>query len=244
MGFDNVADALSVSSVLLERYLEAADIALDAALPSGPRPVEQHWDVPYGIDINPKDYRSRTGVRALEDGTFISFNSGDTPVICEHFKAPVEGDYRFRVRAYAYHSDGKPLVMSIMAGSFDQRNPNRRTVGYYDLPPETVEPRAIEFTEHLPAKGSIKILSFHLGRRNLDTPELVESYEGPGVAIASVEVAGPLTEQWPPQTYRTLLGGVDPQSATVADAGAFCNRSRGGRFAGRSVRTIWLAMSA
>src|SRR5262249_4229676 len=37
-GFDNVDLALDLSSTLLERYLEAAEVALDAALAHGPRP--------------------------------------------------------------------------------------------------------------------------------------------------------------------------------------------------------------
>lgn len=37
-GFDNIGEALNVSSVLMERYLEAADVALDAAIVKGERP--------------------------------------------------------------------------------------------------------------------------------------------------------------------------------------------------------------
>ena len=37
-GFDNVAAALNISPVQMERYLEAADLALDAAVAAGPRP--------------------------------------------------------------------------------------------------------------------------------------------------------------------------------------------------------------
>ena len=37
-GFDNVAAALNISPVQMERYLEAADLALDAAVAAGPQP--------------------------------------------------------------------------------------------------------------------------------------------------------------------------------------------------------------
>ena len=40
-GFDNSAEALHVSSFLLEQYLEAADKVLDAAIVNGPRPEMQ-----------------------------------------------------------------------------------------------------------------------------------------------------------------------------------------------------------
>ena len=37
-GFDNVAAALNISPLQIERYLEAADLALDAAVAAGPKP--------------------------------------------------------------------------------------------------------------------------------------------------------------------------------------------------------------
>jgi len=40
-GFDNVGAALSTSSQLLERYLEAADVALKAAMIDTPRPARR-----------------------------------------------------------------------------------------------------------------------------------------------------------------------------------------------------------
>ena len=114
MGFDNIADALNVSSVLMERYLEAADVALDAAIPAGPKPELKHYDVAYGFDTrrNPNDYRLKSGMRILEDQTLVLFNSGDySPIVCDNLKVPVEGDYHIRLRAYAYQSK-TPITVS------------------------------------------------------------------------------------------------------------------------------------
>ena len=77
----------------------------------------------------------------LPDETFVYFNSGETPITCDRFKAPVEGDYRFRMPVYAYQSPGKPLTLSIMVGSFDPRTPKRRTVGFFDAPPDAEQSR-------------------------------------------------------------------------------------------------------
>ena len=45
-GFDNVGEALHASSFLMERYLEAADMALNAAIASGPQPpmIRKRYD--------------------------------------------------------------------------------------------------------------------------------------------------------------------------------------------------------
>jgi mono/diheme cytochrome c family protein len=219
MGFDNVADALSVSSVLMERYLEAADVALGQAIAVGPAPPTKHWSVAYGPVTNrPDDYRLKSGMRSLDDGTFVLFNSGDVPITCDRFKAPVEGEYRFRIPAYAYQSPDQPLTMSVLAGSFDARSPNVHTIGYFDVGPDPAKPRMIEFTQRLPKNGTCKIMSYHLGRRSLDKPELVKAYTGPGIAVARVEVDGPLNESWPPASMRRLFGELDVDHATIADA--------------------------
>jgi len=219
MGFDNVADALSVSSVLMERYLEAADAALDAALPAGPRPTAKHFDVAYGFDSkNPEDYRYKSGMKVLEDGTLVLFNSSDyAPVVCDRIKAPVEGRYHIKMRAYAYQSN-TPLTMGLLAGTFSQNSSQRHVVGYYDVPPDAGKPLTIEFTDHLPKNGTVKVLTYHLGQRNLNTTELVKDYKGPGVAMGHVEVDGPLYESWPPPSYSRLFGTLDVSKATVADA--------------------------
>src|SRR5438477_523657 len=46
-GFDNNAEALHVSSYLMENYLEAADRVLDAAIANGPRPttIKKRYDI-------------------------------------------------------------------------------------------------------------------------------------------------------------------------------------------------------
>jgi hypothetical protein len=214
MGFDNIGDALNVSSVLMERYLEAADAALDAAIVTKPRPETKTWNVMMGPETkNPNDYRLRVGARWLPDETFVYFNSGDVPIVCDRFKAPVPGRYRIRLTCYAYGSD-KPLAMSVIAGSFDPKAPKTRTVGYFDVRPE--EARVIEWVEQLPLRGTFKVLAHGIGRRDLS--KNVEQYEGPGVAVARVEAEGPLLDSWPPAGHRRLFGELDLQKATLADA--------------------------
>ncbi len=224
LGFDNIGEALSVSSVLMERYLVAADAALDAVLVKGPRPETKTWHLtmePNNIrkpeTNNGKwDYRLASGVRVLEDGTYIFFNSGFQPMRLEKFQAPLEGNYRFRVTSYAVQSGGKPLTLEIFGGSFDTRSLNTRLVGLYDVPED--QPTVIEFVEHLPLKGSIRPFPYRLGQHNLATQELVDAYKGPGIAVRSVDIEGPLIKDWPPVGCQRLLGDVELAKGTLADA--------------------------
>jgi len=224
MGFDNVGEALNVSAILMERYVEAADVALDAVLVKGKKPETQKWHLtmmPNNIrtpesNAGKWDYRLASGVRVLPDETFIFFNSMFQPMRLEKFQAPVAGRYAFRVSAYAAQSGGQKLTFALYAGSFDPKSVNTHLVGHFDVPPD--QPKVIEFTDNLPFRGSIRPLPYRLGQHSINTPELVEAYKGPGVAIQWVEVEGPLLDQWPPRGYQRLLGGAELESATIEDA--------------------------
>lgn len=217
MGFDNVAAALNVSSVLMERYVEAADAALDAAIVSGPQPKQQTWDVPYGPDNkNPNDFRFKRGQRLEADGTFMIFQSGDLLAQTDKFRAPVEGRYAFRFTVQAKNSDGKPIVMSIMVGSFSANNPKKWTIGYFDAPAD--KPRTFELNEYLPKGGSIKVMAHGLPRVPLDKDDVRAAYAGPGLCVSQIHVEGPLFASWPPPSHQRLLGALDLKQGTGADA--------------------------
>src|SRR5438445_4022794 len=55
-GFDNGAEALHVSSFLMEQYLEAADKVLDAAIVNGPKPwmINKRFDIKDERSVKPK----------------------------------------------------------------------------------------------------------------------------------------------------------------------------------------------
>jgi len=224
LGFDNVGEALNVSAILMERYVEAADTALDLVLVKGKKPESKKWHLsmmPNNIrtpenNSGKWDYRLASGVRVLPDETFIFFNSMFQPMRLEKFQAPVEGHYRFKVSAYAAQSSGQKLTFALYAGSFEPKSVNTHLVGHFDVPPE--EPTVLEFTDHLPFRGSIRPFPYRLGQHTLNTPELVEAYKGPGVAIQWIEIEGPLIAQWPPRGYQRLLGSVELEKGTLEDA--------------------------
>src|SRR5690606_22470232 len=88
-GFDTVADGLRLSTLQMEKYLEAADVALEAAIDFGPEPkqisgrmflkdeegVRKNLDMPEGTQTNPSDPKSkhRHLMRELPDA-IVYFN--------------------------------------------------------------------------------------------------------------------------------------------------------------------------
>ncbi len=215
-GFDNVGAALNISPVLLERYLDAVDATIDAAI----APVHNLESKTERFDL----YDSLptwfiAGVWKQSEGVILFRNSGDSATDLRKFKAPAPGRYRFRISASAHNSE-TPLPMAVLLGNFVVSGNPTRHLGYFDAPPSgpTSEPTVIEFEERLLAKNdTIKVTPVALPFVYLKH-ETMPEYPGPGLHVHWMEVEGPLAEVRPTESYRRVFGDVDPQSGTLKDA--------------------------
>jgi len=212
-GFDNVGAALNVSPVLMERYLEAADVVLNAAV----APVHKLESKTERLDLFdslPKWFLA--GVWKRDEGVMLFRNSGESATDLRKFKARAPGRYRFRIAASAHNSQ-TPLPMAVLVGNFVVSGfGDVRHLGYFDAPPDT--PAVIEFEERLGAKNdTVKVTPVGLPFVYLNEKNMPE-YPGPGLQIHWIEVEGPLPEAWPSESYRRVFGDVDPKSGTLADA--------------------------
>lgn len=211
-GFDNVGAALNVSPVLIERYLEAADAVLNAAV----APVHSEASRTERFDLHdslPKWFLA--GTWKQQEGVILFRNGGDSASDLRQFKAPAPGRYRFRISASAHNSD-TPLPMAAVLGNFVVSGNPTRHLGYFDAPPG--QPRVIEFEEKLLEKNdTIKVTPIALPFVYLKQ-ETMQEYPGPGLHIHWMEVEGPLPEKWPTDSYRQVYGDVNPKVATPAEA--------------------------
>ncbi len=211
-GFDNVGAALNVSPVHIERYLEAADAVLDAAV----APVhhveskKERFDL---YDSLPKWFLA--GVWKQDEGVILFRNSGDSATDLRQFRAPAPGRYRFRISASAHNSE-TPLPMAVLLGNFVVSGNPTRLVGYFDAPPG--QPAVTEFEERILARNdTIKVTPVALPFVYLSHKTMPE-YPGPGLQIHWIEVEGPFAESWPTESYRRVFEDVDPRSGTLSDA--------------------------
>ena len=211
-GFDNVGAALNISPVLMERYLQAADAVIDAAI----KPVHQLESRTERFDLYdslPKWFIA--GVWKQDEGVVLFRNSGDSATDLRQFKAPAPGRYRFRISASAHNSES-PLPMAVLLGNFVVSGNPTRHLGYFDAPPN--EPAIIEFEERLLAKNdTIKVTPVALPFVYLKH-ETMPEYPGPGLHIHWIEVEGPFPDNWPTESYRRVFGSIDPKTGTLADA--------------------------
>jgi len=112
-GFDNIGDVLSLSPVLLERYLAAAEsITQRAILPNPPSPPKRHiscrYCEPAGRDVPESRYRPITSKADAEP-----IQSG--PLFTRYQIPP--GDFVFRAKLYAEAPEGQTVKIVVLACS-------------------------------------------------------------------------------------------------------------------------------
>lgn len=200
-GFDNVGEALDLSPVHLQRYMEAAGKALDAAACNGPAIERTNPSYAFDTGGNAKFVGKEWLKRP--DGAVVFYGSGGYPSIKADHRTAIEGRYRVRVTGYAYQSE-TPVRFAIYLGPEYQTG--SKLFGHFELPPG--EPTTIEFEAPL-RKGDI--IRFYPRRIPNPYGEIkkagVEAYKGPGLALVKLEVDGPL-EPWPGRGHKLRFGEI------------------------------------
>lgn len=210
LGFDNVGAALNVSPVLVERYLEAADAVISAAIApvTKVKPVRETHLL---MDSMPTWFKT---VYPINDNELVLFRGDSTPTFLGKVRAREAGRYRFRIPVRAYQSD-EPLTLAVLAGNFNSAAGSARHVGYFDVHPGKLRDIVVEVP--LRQRETIKLYPVAMPRIYLRKENFAE-YPGPGVSIGPIELEGPLRETWPTESYRRIYGDVDPEQGTAADA--------------------------
>ncbi len=204
-GFDNIGEALSISSVQMQRYVEAAELALNAALFADTRPETKKETYTYEVGLDRQSSAKHWLKR--EDGAVVVFNDGGFPSTqLPGFKATAAGVHRVRVSGYGYQIQ-EPVPFALIAGTFN-RGGDQDIRGFYELPP--AKAGSVEFTLTLRAGDGIKISPQGLNGPDGHSPikDGPENYPGEGLAILGVEIEGPILHEWPPRGQKLLLGAT------------------------------------
>jgi len=115
-GFDNIGDVLSLSPVLMERYLAAAETIVQRVFPvDPPKPMDKHTSAKYLEPAGQKVPQSKYRPIRAEKGDGVS-----TGPLFNSYHLAKDGDYLFRFRAYA---KGKPVKVAVLACGKDVPNP-------------------------------------------------------------------------------------------------------------------------
>ncbi len=201
-GFDNVGEALDLSAVHLQRYMEAAGVALREAVQKGPAPESRKVAAAFDSGRNAEHIGKHW--HRLEDGSVVFFARGAFPSIeSGDVRIGQDGVYRIQITGRAYQS-AAAVVFDVLA--------TQPRLGAATHPVGT-----FEFSER---KGSITVEVFlrkdekirfipHLSpdQKALQTGGPA-AYKGAGLALEPVQMEGPLVGEWPSAGHRLLFGDL------------------------------------
>jgi hypothetical protein len=218
-GFDNVDVALDLSSTLLERYFDAADLALDAALAHGPPPPafkKKFFPGQMSKALLAKKRVPLFGDAQTRDDCIVYVKDPPSaPQVLLDARVPRPGRYRFRILASSDRDKEQKVSMRVHVGY--GRSGRNWLAGVFDV---SEKPSVIEFTERLEYGDGINMRVNGVTRAY----NLPKDYVGPGLAVYWVEVEGPAIDGWPPPSFTRLFGRVDPDRGTIADADTILRR--------------------
>ncbi len=191
-GFDNIGDVLSLSPLLLEKYLTAAESIMDKAIVVADplKPSKARLDVRY----DPRAVEHRAGV-----GDFLhsrgSFNS-------ETFLE--EGDYVVRFQVYSHQLDDEPVRGAIRF--------ERQVIHEFEVQADRQHPATIEVN----VRGKGRTGHFGLALLNAyRDPDITGTNKyRRGIIMRSVSVDGPYNAPPPvlPETHKQIIAHREGQS--------------------------------
>jgi len=207
-GFDTVAEGLRISPLHMEKYLEAADAALDLGirLTRKPEKLVQHfvYKDQEGIKKNlPNEHAMclevPKGIVLFGDASYITKIFG--------LRLTTTGLYRIRASGFA-HNAKKPTVLQFFAGNY--RQGSARLVGYFDMPIDGS--REVDFITKLEANeyfypAPADLMADPDPKANL-YGRGAKNWNGSGTGLEWVEIEGPLVDVWPPAGTTALFPGA------------------------------------
>ncbi|MBI1372595.1 MAG: DUF1592 domain-containing protein [Phycisphaera sp.] len=216
-GFDNVAGGLSISSVLMERYLDAADHALDDAIFHGFR-TQVHSDQTLLKDLDKIKDQTKKGAYFEANDALVWHNTGYPQVTAHGFNAPEDGRYRFRIECWPHNPDGRSLAMAVYAGEFYRGD--SFFVDYFDVKGSADEPTWLEFEVVLKARDTIRLIPYNVKSWEVSTnggkgKSKPADYQGMGLAVRTIQREGPLGD-WPPASHAKLFGDLPLEKVAEA----------------------------
>lgn len=205
-GFDNVGEALHLSSFQMEKYLEAAEIALNAAITNQPKPpaqIKKHYLMK---DQHQVKTSTESVYRPLDGDRLVMFSSSPwTSIVLYEFYPRDAGAFRFRVSTSGFQSENKPVTYRLDAGNLSMTG-RPSLIGYFDAPADVS--RVVEFIAHLQPTNSLRIHPYGLPSSQVVHKIGADKYDGPGLTVDWVEVEGPLHDVWPPESHRRIFGDL------------------------------------
>jgi len=202
--FDNVGEALGISMTHMQRYIQAAGLVFDTAVArTTEAPKPRLIDCYY----RPSEVERVIGrtVKRLQDGALVRFSrSGLSSGHLREGSTPASGRYRVRVTGYAWQSN-EPVVVQISATSYTA-GAEQPVIGFASFPPG--DATTVEFEASLDARYMLRINPYDIFDPNHYKRNDIDNYKGPGFALLSATMEGPMIDEFPLRGHRLIFDGI------------------------------------
>jgi hypothetical protein len=208
-GFDNIGDVLSLSPLLLEKYLAAAETILERAvvIADAPKPAKNRLG---SLRVFRRVGEVRRGVGAVlhSEGEVLASSYLD------------EGDYVIRVEAYGQQVGSEPVRAALRV--------NRDDVKEFEVKAPESAPATLEAKVRLKAGTARIAVAFLNPSRD---PKAADPAQQPRqLVVRSIVVDGPYNAPPPPvpESHRRLMAhppGLPPREAARAILARFATRA-------------------
>ncbi len=208
-GFDTVSHGQGLSPLHIRSYLEAAEVALEAAIRLDPKPDSQtrHYDYLESklVRKHLDEEKDHIIVGELDDAVVMFNNASYIYKIDHHVQAA--GKYILRAKARPYQTE-KPVILTLNAGNYNRGF--TEVLGFFDLQPEKT--RTVEVETYLtqgqymfPGLADVDVQPDGKTIWNIGPKD----YKGSGIAIEWMELEGPIVDTWPPFSTTNLLKDIE-----------------------------------
>lgn len=206
--FDNVGQALGLSMVHMQRYLEAGDKVLDAAIASRTEAPKVETKTVWYKDTREAETHVGKSWKLLDDDYMVRFAGGGYPSgMVRRTDFGQAGYYRITVTGYAHQSD-QPIIYSIGGTSFAAGS-EKPIYGFFQAPPN--EPTTVQLVAWIEPRYMVQIEPYGLSMSGFRRGDPIEDYKGPGLAIGEVKVEGPLVDRFPSAGHELIFTGIKRQ---------------------------------
>jgi hypothetical protein len=204
--FENIGEALGISMVQMQRYLECITAVIDEATQRTiAKPESKVVTASYATTQGADQWLGKIWLKR-DDGAVVFFKSFGYPSgMLREANVKKNGWYKVRVTGYAYQSE-KPITFALGATTF-ARGVEQPTFGYFSLPPDT--PTTVETTAWIPANYMIELNPYGITDRNTLKQVGLTEYKGPGLAVQKIEIEGPIVDEFPSRGHHLIFDGLN-----------------------------------
>ena len=206
-GFDTVGEALGLSRVQLQCYLDAADSVLDASIiKTLAKPESKSISASYADTRDAEKFLGKQWLK-LPDGAVVFFQDLGYPSgQLREANTNEAGYHKVRITGFAYQSE-QPITFAVNGDTY-ARGADKPSFGYFSFEPG--KPQTVEFESWIESRYMIQIKPWGIYDADYEIKNKgIENYRGPGLAILKVELDGPLVKEYPSRGHQLIFDGLD-----------------------------------